>query len=77
VEARLHIQGSQATEAVVNTIMIGDEYVVPTTRGEIRWGKPESWGVRVTERIYMQHGPRIDQTILLPWSVIELIQETA
>lgn len=60
----------------MNPMVIGKDYVVPVSRGEIRW-HTESWGAGVTERIYMDIGANIDQTIMLPWSTLELIMETA
>lgn len=56
--------------------MIGRDYIVPTTRGEILW-RPESWGVVLTEKIYQQFGDPIVQIIRLPWSTFTQIEETA
>lgn len=52
-----------------------DVFMIPTTRGELRW-KNEHWGVVLEERVYQDHGmPYITQTIRLPWSVLVEIEE--
>lgn len=54
---------------------VGRDFTVPTTRGEIRWHN-EPWGAVVVEHIYQPNGmPPVTQTIRLPWSVINLIEE--
>lgn len=54
----------------------GRDFMVPVSRGHIKW-KPQPWGAVVTESIYgYEWTPTVLQEIRIPWSVLERMLET-
>jgi len=53
--------------------MLGDKYIVPTTRGHMEW-TVQPWGVIMRERVYAQG--YMTERIRLPWGVLDRMLET-